>query len=254
MATVGSPKRTTFENVSTFHLRMALLFIVIAFGGFASSYWLKLLNGSFYASPIIHIHGILFFVWTLFYLFQTWLIATNRTFNHRNLGMAGISLFSVMMCSVIAARITMMKMADANGFGDAGRRFAIFNAFDIVFMSITFALAIANVSKPERHKRLMLLLCIAMMPPAVARIILTIIGGEGGGTPPPVIFGLLPNLIAYLPLITIPMLHDRLTTGRIHHIYIVGSIILVAGKVTMIPLAGTSAWMSVADAAVGIVG
>jgi hypothetical protein len=168
--------------------------------------------------------------------------------------MAGIALFSVMMCSVIAARITMMRLADAHGFGDAGRRFAVFNAFDILFMSITFALAIANVRQPERHRRLMLLLCIAMMPPAVARIILAIIGGENGGAPPPVIFGLLPNLITYIPLLALPLLHDRLTAGRIHPIYILGSITLVFGKVLMIPLASTRAWMAFAEAAVGIAG
>jgi hypothetical protein len=49
MATVDAHSRTTLANVGSFHFWMAMLFIVIAFGGFAPSYWLKILHGSFYA-------------------------------------------------------------------------------------------------------------------------------------------------------------------------------------------------------------
>jgi hypothetical protein len=66
-----------------FHLWMAAMFVLIAFSGFTPTYWARLANGTSHVPPIVHIHGILMFSWTLFYFIQTAWIAAGRTATHR---------------------------------------------------------------------------------------------------------------------------------------------------------------------------
>ena len=95
--------------------------VLIAFGGFIPTYWAKLATGTFKGAPILHIHGMLFFLWTLFFLAQTTFVATGRTSKHRNWGLAGISLATAMGITVVLAAINSIKMAETIGMGDEAR-------------------------------------------------------------------------------------------------------------------------------------
>ena len=77
----------TFDAASAktrwFYVGMSSAFVLIAFGGFIPTYWAKMASGTFTGAPILHIHGTLFFTWTLFFLVQTTLVATGRVLDHR---------------------------------------------------------------------------------------------------------------------------------------------------------------------------
>ncbi len=167
------------SDARRFHLLMAGVFVLIAFGGFIPSYWLRLAGGNYHPPPITHIHGILQFSWTLFYLLQTAWVATGRTPRHRAWGLAGISLFSVLICSIIILKITNIRLDDARGFGDASRRFSAVTFCALPVMIGLFALAIANVRKPDIHKRLMYVLMTGLMIPAIARVFLAVLAPPG---------------------------------------------------------------------------
>jgi len=62
-----------------FYFHMALACMAVAFLGFAPTYWLPLASGSFPPMPVVHFHGMLFFTWTLYFAFQTWLAASGWT-------------------------------------------------------------------------------------------------------------------------------------------------------------------------------
>src|SRR5882724_11451652 len=126
-----------------FHLWMAGVFVLIAFGGFTPTYWARLPSGTFHAPPILHIHGFLLFSWTLFYFVQRALVASGRTPSHRAWGLFGLALFSVMVCSIIATRVTLLKLEDARGLGEAGRRFSAVAILALPLMIGLFAAAIA---------------------------------------------------------------------------------------------------------------
>src|SRR6266550_5098174 len=79
------------SNARYFYFYMALACTAVAFLGFAPTYWLPLASGSFSSSPVVHFHGLLFFAWTLYFAFQTWLAASGRTAWHRSLGLIGVS-------------------------------------------------------------------------------------------------------------------------------------------------------------------
>ncbi|HEY0748765.1 MAG TPA: hypothetical protein VGD63_18825 [Steroidobacteraceae bacterium] len=230
-----------------FYVWMAGVFLLVAFGGFTPTYWAKIATGTFHAEPIIHIHGILLFSWTCFYFLQTWLVAAGRTLDHRAWGLAGISLFTAMMFSILLGQEAVLHRNELLGFGDGARRFAAVTLTAWPLMAVFFTLAIVNIRKPEVHKRLMTLLMIGMMTPALARVFLTLFAPPGAIGPPPPFVALPPSLVADLLLIA-AMLRDWRILGRPHPVYLYGGIALVAQQLLTVPVAGTAAWMHIAKA------
>ena len=91
---------------------------------------------------------------------------------------------------------------------------------------MVFCLAIANVRRPETHKRLMLLAGISLLDAAVARWFLTFLAPPGPPGPPPVAVTIPPALVAYL-LLVVAIVHDWRTRGRPHPVYVYGGIALL---------------------------
>jgi len=245
-ATVASVSGVRSES-RNFYLWMAGAFLLIAFGGFTPTYWAKVATGTFHGEPIIHIHGMLLFTWTCFFFVQTALVASGRTLDHRAWGLAGISLFSVMMCSILVGEATVLTRSEMLGFGDAARRFAAVTLCAWPLMAVIFTLAIVNIRKPEVHKRMMLLLMIGIMTPAIARVFITLFAPPGLAGPPPTFVSIPPALVADL-LLVVAIVHDWRTRGRPHPVYIYGGLVLVAEQVLAVPLSATATWMHIAKA------
>jgi hypothetical protein len=232
---------------------MAGVFVLIAFGGFTPTYWGPLTSGAFHGPPILHIHGALFFSWTLFYFAQNAWVAAGHTTTHRAWGLAGIALFSVMMCSILVATITVMRLNQAQGFGDAGRRFAAVPLLAFPVLITFFSLAIANVRRPETHKRLMYLVMVGFMHPAIARVVMTLFAPPGAQGPPPVFVAVPPGFIADV-LIVVALIYDWRTRGRPHPVYVFGGLTLLAVQLLTVPAAATQTWMGIAGFLEGLGG
>jgi hypothetical protein len=230
-----------------FYVWMAGGFLAVAFGGFVPTYWAKVAAGTFHAEPIIHIHGALLFAWTCFYFVQTLLVARGRTLDHRAWGLAGISLFTAMMCSILVGQEAVLARNAALGFGDAALRFSAVTLTAWPLMAIFFTLAIVNIRRPETHKRLMTLLMVGIMTPALARLFLTFFAPPGVVGPPPPFAATPPGLVADLFLV-VAMVRDWRMLGRPHPVYVYGGIALVAQQLLAVPLAATATWMHIAKA------
>ena len=228
-----------------FYFYMALACMAVAFLGFAPTYWLPLASGSFSATPVVHIHGLLFFTWTLYFAFQTWLAASGRTARHRAMGMIGVSLATAMTILGFLVAVHSMKHSAAMGQLDEGLAFAIVPLSGILFFAVVFALAIANTRRPETHKRLMLLAGISILDAAVARWFLTFLAPPGPPGPPPVPVTIAPALVACL-LLAVAIVADWRTRGRPHPVYVYGGAALVAVKLLNWPISMTAAWHSLA--------
>jgi hypothetical protein len=251
-ATAASALDVRAESRS-FYVWMASAFLLIAFGGFTPTYWAKVATGTFHAEPIIHIHGILLFTWTCFFFVQTALVASGRILDHRAWGLAGISLFSIMMFSILVGETTVLKRDEALGFGDAARRFAAVTLCAWPLMAAIFTAGIVNIRKPDVHKRLMLLLMVGIMTPAIARVFLTFFAPPGLAGPPPPFVSIPPGLVADL-LLVVAMVHDWRTRGRPHPVYVYGGLALIAEQVGAVALSATPAWMHIAKAFQGLAG
>jgi hypothetical protein len=230
-----------------FFLWTALLFVLIAFGGFTPSYWARMAAGNFHPPPIMHIHGIFLFSWTLFYFAQTAWVASGRMRRHGAWGTAGIALFTLVICSIVMLRITIMRLDEVRGLGDASRRFSAVAFCTLPVMIGIFALAIANVGKPEVHKRLMYVLMSGLMIPALARVFLATLAPPGAaeGGPPPPFVALPPACVAAL-LVVGAVVYDWRRDLRPHKAYVYGGLAMFLINFVAVLIAGTQTWMQVA--------
>jgi len=237
----------------SFYVWMAGGFLAVAFGGFIPTYWARVAAGTFHAEPIIHIHGALLFTWTCFYFVQTLLVARGRTLDHRAWGLAGISLFTAMMCSILLGQEAVLARNAALGYGDAARRFSAVTLTAWPLMAVFFVLAIVNIRRPETHKRLMTLLMIGIMTPALARLFLTFFAPPGSVGPPPPFVAVPPSLVADL-FLAVALARDWRMLGRPHPVYVYGGIALVAQQLLTVPIAASPTWMHIAKAFESLVG
>jgi FtsH-binding integral membrane protein len=235
------------SDARRFYLWTAILFVLIAFGGFIPSYWARIGAGDFHPPPIMHIHGVLLFTWTLFYLAQAAWAASGRIPTHRAWGTAGIALFTLVVCSIVILRITIIRLDDARGFGDASRRFSAVAFCTLPVMIGIFALAIAKVRRPEVHKRLMYVLMSGLMIPALARVFLATLappGASAGGPPPPFV-ALPPACVAAL-LVVVGIVYDWRRGIRPHKSYVYGGLAMFLINFVAVFVAGTQTWMGTA--------
>jgi hypothetical protein len=253
MEAVASASGVRAES-RNFYVWMAGGFLAVAFGGFIPTYWAKVATGTFHAEPILHIHAALLFTWTCFYFAQTWLVAKGRTLDHRSWGLAGISLFTALMFSILVTEATVLARYQRLGFGDAALHFSAVTLTAWPLMAVIFTLAIVKIRKPESHKRLMTLLMIGMMTPAIARVFLTVLAppGAAGGPPPP--FVALPPSIAADLFLVVAVVRDWRLLGRPHPVYVYGGIVLVVQQLLTGPIGASSAWVHIAKAFASLAG
>ncbi len=235
-----------------FYVWMAGVCALIAFGGFAPTYWLQLAPGTFIGPPLLHIHGALFSAWTLLLLSQTWLAANDRLDHHRAWGLAGIALASAMVVVGITAAILSLKVGLAAGYGDKSRGFLLVPVTAIGLFAGFFIAAVANISRPEWHKRLILLATISLLQAAVARVFFVLATGGGPGArpglgpPPPMAIALVPSLALDL-MIVAGMVYDWRKRGRPHPAWIVGLVVITGVVVARGPISATSGWIAFAE-------
>jgi hypothetical protein len=239
------PRAFAQSSTGYFYFYMALACTAVAFVGFAPTYWMPLATRSFSASPVVHFHGLLFFAWSLYFAFQTWLAASGKVARHRAIGMIGVSLATAMTIFGFLVAVHAMKRSADAGMTYDGIAFAIVPLSGILFFAIVFALAIANIRRPEIHKRLMLLAGISVLDAAVARWFLTFLAPPGPLGPPPVPVTIPPAIVAYL-LLVVAMLFDWRTRGRPHPVYLYGGIVLIAIKFLNWPISLSPLWHSFA--------
>ena len=140
----------------------------------------------------------------------------------------------------------------AAGFGDRARAFHIASTSMITLFGVLVFAAIANVRRPEVHKRLMLLATVCVIPPAIARLFYAVSVGIGPGLrpglgPPRTIASVLaPSLVADL-FILVGIIYDWRTRGRPHPAYLIGGTAIVAVQFLRSPISTTHWWYGVAD-------
>lgn len=234
-------------DTGRFHFRMAIVFVLIAFLGFVPTYWAPVIAGTFAAPPIVHVHGTLLFSWTILYLVQAGLIASGRVARHQALGLLGIALFAVLCCSIVATQLIVLRHEIHDGFGEAARRFSAVALCSLPMLVTLFALAIANVRRPEFHKRFMYLLMVGFMIPAIARVFLVLMKPADAVGPPP-LFVLVPPTLTAALLTVVAIVYERRRRGSVHPVLAYGGPALVLYTLAIVPFAGTAAWKAMIQA------
>lgn len=249
MATVAAPRSRPL--VGRFYVIMAALMALVAFTGFAPTYWLRLPYGTFTGSPMLHLHGLLFSLWTLFFLSQAILVSSGRLRNHKAWGLAGISLATAMVFVGLAVAITGLDRRLELGYGDAARAFAIVPVTAALLFGGLVAAAMVNWRRSEWHKRFMLVATAALLQPAIARYFFIASGNADPiarqvGPPPAIAFTMLPAIIADL-FIVAAILYDWKARGRPHPAYLWGLGVVIAVQLSRPFVSQTETWRSFAD-------
>ena len=241
--TAGSFKEQTHPR---FFVWMAGLCVFFAFGGFTPTYFAPIATGTLRdVSAAVHIHGILFFGWTLLFLLQTLLIGRGSTAQHRSLGMFGISWATAMVIFGLLVNL----LANARRF-EAGDEvafvFLLSGSSAMIAFATLFTLAIRNVRRPDWHKRLMLLATTVILGAATARLWMPVLDFEQ----PPV---WLWRATQDLPIVLLAV-YDWRTLGRLHRVTLIGGTAVITMHVLTGPVAMTGIFRALAETYFGLLG
>lgn len=213
---------------------MAVAAALTVFVGFARTYYLREVFAGPPLTPLQHVHGFVFTAWILFFLVQTWLVASHRTPLHRRLGVAGGVLAGLMVVVGVAASMAMVRRGISPPGTPPAQVFLVVPLVDMVVFSALVGLGLYFRRQPETHKRLMLLATISLLPAAIARWPGVL------GTGPLVFFGLNDLFVVAC------WLYDFQSRGRVHPAFLWGGIFLIASQPLRLLIASTDAWLAFA--------
>lgn len=257
MATITAPVPRTRED--QVYVYLGIVCAVVAIGGFAGTYWLQLAPGTFVGSQLVHLHGLLFSLWTLFFIWQAQLIANGKRAKHRAWGLVGISLATAMVFTGFAVAKAALEERLGWGQGDAARAFMIIPITSLPLFAGLVVAAMVKRRQQDWHKRLMLTATASLLQPAIGRIFFLVKTGGGPGLRPGLgpartvessaLYGFIMDLV-----ILAAMACDLRTRGRVHPAYWWGLGAVLVVQLGRIPLSKTQAWLSFADYFVNFAG
>jgi hypothetical protein len=238
-----------------FYLWMAVAMAATAFIGFAPTFWVPMAQGVPERIAVLAIHGALFFGWTLFVIYQAWLVESGNVARHRDVGMIGVSLATAMTIFGVLAAINAAQRATASNFADGGEAFMVVPLAALFSFAVLVVAAILNIRRSEWHKRLMLSATAVLLDAAIARpfIVYIVMGGHpppfkgtvglaGFSLPPPPVIGVLPPALAAMLFIVAGMIRDWRVLGKVHPAYWWAGGFTLAVQLLKIPLSDTALW------------
>jgi hypothetical protein len=233
--------------------------MVTAFMGFAPTFWAPMAQGMPQRIVVLAIHGTLFFGWTLFFVYQTWLVANGNVARHRDVGLVGVSLATAMVISGVLAAINAAQRADAAHHAAAGEAFIIIPLSAMFCFAVLIIAALRNIHRSAWHNRLMLSASAVLLNAALARPFITYVGMGGHlppfqgnvglaglGLPPPPVVGALPTDLAVLVFIAAGMVRDWRELGKVHPAYWWAGGFDLAVQLLKVPFSGTALWHGMA--------
>jgi hypothetical protein len=233
-----------------FYFQMALVCMAVAFLGFLPTYWMPMAQGTAQFDPVVHIHGMIFFAWTLFFVFQTWIGARGQVARRRAVGLIGVSLATAMVIFGVIISIHVMRVAVAHGKPEDGIRLAVVPLTNITLFMVLMIAAFLNTRRPEWHKRLMLLAAISILGAPIVRWFIAL---EHVPRPPPVIVPLqAEGLVVLLCLVAI--LRDWRLSGKLHPAWLWGFGGVLTVRLLQATISQTPAWHAIAGWVSGLAG
>jgi hypothetical protein len=233
---VSSAAIRTKRRTRRFYVGMAIAIVITVFAGFSRTYFLKAQYGTPALSSLLHVHGAVFTTWVLFFLAQTTLVATGRTYLHRRMGVAGAVLAGLVLIVGTAVAILKAKGGTSPIPGVPPLAFLAIPLFEMVVFALLVGAALYYRHRLEAHKRLMTLSMITLLPAPIARLPFDLL--KAG---PPAFFGLADLFILAM------LVYDLVTRKRVHPATIWGGLLIVASQPLRLMIAGTSTWMTIAS-------
>ncbi len=218
-----------------FYSWLAIVLAAIVFLAFTRNYWAPIAGGTLHLPRAVHIHAVLFFIWMIFFVVQTALVARGRVSVHREMGLLGISIATAMVITGVVATTVSLKAGLAGPKPEFARLANVLGMFAMVLFSLFIALAIANIRKPDRHKRFMVLATFSILQAAIARVIQLI---PAISFPQRTTIGAVVVDVLLLAVIAF----DTRIHRRLHPVYVLGFALLVTAQVSRMLVLETEWW------------
>jgi hypothetical protein len=215
----------------------ALTIALIAIPAFTRTYWAPMASSALVLHPAVHIHAVLFFLWIAVLITQTVLPLRGRIAAHQALGLAGIALAALMVFSGILATIASLKAGLAGPRPEAARLSAGLGFGGMLLFSSFIIAGIANLRRPDWHRRLMLVATISILQAAIARWIMLI---PTFNMPQRVLIG---AVIVDALLVVIALL-DMRSQRRLHPAWIVGLSAMLAVQWARVAIQPSDTWLA----------
>jgi len=259
-ASIAPERAPARVSADTFFMWMSAACVAIAFGGFASEYWLPLATSKVALPPIYHVHGVVASTWTLFLFLQASLIASGKTRRHRELGFAGVSLATLFVVTGVLMTIAAMKNHARINDGPQYMDFSVVPLTVDLFFAVCVGLAIAYAKRREAHKRLMLLGTFFVLEAAMGRVFklflappelraLPLLDQPGA----PIMLANISGATCFL-LVIVAGVYDWRTRGKAHPVWIWGGLAMVALLALRDPIGHSAAWHSIATGVLALAG
>ncbi len=201
----------SYEN-NRFLLYMVLASALLIFVGFSPSFYLKsILHAPPPLSALTTVHGVVFTAWVLLFVFQSALIGFGNPALHRQLGVLGAVLFGAVLTIGLSTAITAGRLGHAPPGAPVPLAFMALPVIDIIGTALLFMLALANRSRPEFHKRLMLASLVSMTSPGTARILFAV--GQFAAA-------IWISIVVMDLLLVVAIIYDLVVRKRVHPAYL----------------------------------
>ncbi len=212
---------------------IAGLVLLLAFAGFAQTYYLKNLFGGDALSILLHIHGLVMTLWILLFMLQVRLIATRRVALHRRVGKWGMGLGFLILAIGIATAVDSVRRAQA---ATAALSFLATSLGGLFVFVALVALGYAYRRQRDFHSRFMLLANLSILAPAIARLPLDVI--ERGG--------LTLTFILKDACVLAFVIYDVASARRLHPATTWASLLIIASYPLTRTIGASSAWTDLA--------
>ncbi len=227
--------RATAGGERRFWSGMAVGMALVAFAGFAPSYYLK----SHFTfgptlTPLLRLHGAVMTAWLALLVTQTTFIAARRIAWHRRLGIVGAGLAAALIVLAGYTAIMRARQGLLGGGMLPPLQFLAIPLMSMLVLPVLIGAAIYFRKRSDYHKRLIMLANVEFVTPAAARLM--IMAGLG----PPVGFALCDLFVLAI------VARDLVTLRRIHPATLWGGLFLVVCQPTRFLISGTHAWLSFA--------
>jgi hypothetical protein len=201
------------------------------FGGFGMTYLAPLAAGTFQpAPPVVHLHGLVFFAWTVLLVTQAALVNVRNVRLHRSLGTFGIAWAGIV--TFVGLLITLLSAA-AGIHGPDDAALLYLSLLAPPSFAILFAMAIRAVRTPAVHRNLILLAMVSILMPGINRFYMMTFG-----------LGRVPFYATYLTMdamLAAVLWHERRVTGAVSRASWIGAAIVVVPEL-FLPIAATPAF------------
>ncbi|CAN5354787.1 hypothetical protein BH10PSE13_BH10PSE13_24930 [soil metagenome] len=139
------------QSSHRFYFIMAVVMALVLVAGF--SFQLAAGRSSFSSPLLVHVHGMLFFGWTFFYVLQTGLAANGSLALHRRLGWVGAGWTAALVVIGCATVVTMVRKGTVPFFFTP-LGFLLMDALSLLTFAGLVVAAIVMRRRTEWHRRL----------------------------------------------------------------------------------------------------